>query len=67
MESKFGVLDRTIYAESGGQVGDQGTLDGEGVTLSVLDTHTPIPNLTVHIVQIEKGSIVTKMTSSQNK
>ena len=53
------VLDRTpFYAESGGQVGDQGQLIGEGSTLAqVQDTYSPVPGVIVHKVQIVEGSL----------
>ncbi len=56
------VLDRTpFYAESGGQVGDQGVLIGQGNadnTLAVVeDTYSPIQGVIVHKVQIQEGSL----------
>ncbi len=52
------VLDRTpFYAESGGQVGDVGTLLGPTGTLAVVgDTYSPVQGLIVHKVTVEKGS-----------
>jgi len=53
------VLDRTpFYGESGGQVGDTGTMTGEGgLVLSVLETKKPLEDLTVHRVRVEKGPL----------
>ena len=53
-------LDRTpCYAESGGQVGDSGTITGEGgLVARVLDTTYAIPGtLTLHRVRIESGEL----------
>jgi alanyl-tRNA synthetase len=59
------VLDQTpFYAESGGQVGDVGTLinppahaDGTALVARVLDTYSPAQGLIVHKIKIDKGSI----------
>ncbi|WP_294172206.1 alanine--tRNA ligase [uncultured Sphingomonas sp.] len=47
-----------FYAESGGQVGDQGTLRGEGGTQArVLDTQKQAGKLHVHTVVLELGEL----------
>lgn len=53
------ILDITpFYAESGGQVGDTGLLlTDEGGVLRVVDTYSPLQNLIVHKVKVEKGFI----------
>ncbi len=43
------VLDRTpFYAESGGQIGDTGTLTGPGGTVDITDTTYAVPGLHLH-------------------
>jgi alanyl-tRNA synthetase len=50
------VLDRTpFYAESGGQIGDQGMLAWGGGHARVLDTQRPLPGLIVHRVVVDEG------------
>ena len=52
------VLDQTpFYAESGGQVGDTGTLSNENMRALVIDTYSPAQGLIVHKVKVEKGSL----------
>lgn len=51
-------LDRTpFYAESGGQVGDTGTITTDTGVARVLDTVAPVPGLHLHRVTIEDGTI----------
>jgi alanyl-tRNA synthetase len=51
------VLDRTpFYAESGGQVGDQGELLGEGTRFIVEDTQKPFGDMIVHRGKVKKGT-----------
>ncbi len=51
-------LDRTpFYAESGGQVGDTGTITTELGTAEVLDTTYGLPGLHSHRVRITSGTI----------
>src|SRR5688572_6771553 len=59
IEDQEVVLDRTpFYAESGGQVGDEGILIGQGNTLAtVVDTYSPVQGVIVHKVQMQEGSL----------
>ncbi len=52
------VLDQSsFYSESGGQVGDVGSFSSDSVQATVNDTVTPVQNVRVHKVKVEKGSL----------
>ena len=52
------VLSQTpFYAESGGQVGDQGDLIGEGFVFSVNNTQKPIGSFHVHQGVVQSGTL----------
>jgi alanyl-tRNA synthetase len=52
------VLDRTpLYAESGGQDSDAGTISGPGVELEVLDVQKINRKLWVHQVRVRQGEV----------
>jgi len=52
------ILDATpFYAESGGQLGDRGTLEAEGIEAHVLDARQPVGGITVHVVDLKKGEL----------
>ncbi len=47
-----------FYGESGGQVGDRGTIQtSRGDILEVVDTQHPTPQLTAHCTRIKRGRI----------
>jgi len=46
-----------FYAESGGQIGDTGTLEWEGGRATVLDTQKPFGDLPVSRVRVDEGSL----------
>jgi alanyl-tRNA synthetase len=51
-------LDRTpFYAESGGQIGDTGTIVTETGRAEVLDTTFALPNLRRHVARILEGTV----------
>ena len=59
------VLSRTaFYAESGGQVGDRGTIAGRDGTFTVEDTQRPIPGVVVHRGRMGSGRIAVGDTVS---
>ncbi|MFI7588879.1 alanine--tRNA ligase [Spongisporangium articulatum] len=52
------VLERTpFYAESGGQIADEGEITADGARLRVLDVQRPIKGLIVHTVEVVEGSL----------
>jgi alanyl-tRNA synthetase len=52
------VLERTpFYAESGGQIADEGEITADGGRLRVLDVQRPVKGLIVHTVEVTEGSI----------
>jgi alanyl-tRNA synthetase len=52
------ILEQTpFYAESGGQVGDTGTLTSPTGAARVLNTHAPVRGLIVHKAKIEFGKL----------
>ena len=46
-----------FYAESGGQIGDTGTLEWDGGRATVLDTQKPFGDLPVSRVRVDEGSL----------
>src|SRR5207237_653367 len=54
------VLGQTpFYAESGGQVGDTGTLTSPGGVARVTETYAPVRGVVVHKIQMEYGKLGT--------
>ena len=54
------ILDKTpFYAESGGQIGDVGTITGKNAAVSVLDCKKTADGKIIHICKIEDGEIKT--------
>jgi len=54
----FLVFDRTpFYGEAGGQVGDQGIIESEGIRIRIQDVKK-VGELHVHIGEIEKGQVL---------
>ncbi|MBJ6127778.1 alanine--tRNA ligase [Microvirga splendida] len=57
-ESGLVVLNQTpFYGESGGQVGDTGTMQGEGARVFVTGTEKKLGDLFVHHVTVEHGPL----------
>jgi len=46
-----------FYGEAGGQVGDQGVIQGEGFLFEVHDVIRPLPELIIHQGVIKKGTV----------
>lgn len=68
-ESGMVFLDNTsFYAESGGQVGDQGVLEGDGLLFEVDDTLKQGGELFAHIGKLEEGILAVgdKVTAQVN-
>ncbi len=52
------ILDRTpFYAESGGQVADEGVIRADGAYLKVLDVQRPVKGLIAHTVEVVTGPV----------
>jgi alanyl-tRNA synthetase len=58
------VLNQTpFYGESGGQVGDQGVISGEGFRFRVTDTQKRAGDVFVHVGVLEEGSLKVGMAA----
>ncbi len=54
------VLNRTpFYAESGGQIADEGVITADGVHLKVVDVQRPVKGLVAHTVEVVTGPLHT--------
>ena len=46
-----------FYGESGGRVGDLGTIRAPGLKVDITETKKPLPNLIVHVGQVVAGAL----------
>jgi alanyl-tRNA synthetase len=51
------LAETSLYAESGGQEADAGTIVGTGFELEVLDVQRPVKGLTSHTVEVTSGEV----------
>ena len=51
------LAETALYPESGGQVADRGTLEGDGVSATVRDVQRPVPGLISHTVEVTSGEL----------
>ncbi|GAA1738401.1 alanine--tRNA ligase [Microbacterium paludicola] len=51
------LAETALYAESGGQVADKGTIVGPGYELEVLDVQRPVAGLISHTVEVVRGEV----------
>ena len=51
------VAESSLYAESGGQAADQGSIIGNGFDLEVLDVQRPVKGLISHTVKVRSGEV----------
>ena len=51
------LAETSLYAESGGQSADQGSIIGNGFDLEVLDVQKPVKGLISHTVQVRSGEV----------
>src|SRR4051794_17112908 len=58
MEGGVILTPTPFYAESGGQIGDTGTLEWEGGRATVLDTQKPFAEFIVSRVRVDEGSLI---------
>jgi alanyl-tRNA synthetase len=62
MEGEVVLTPTPFYAESGGQIGDSGTLEWEGGRATVLDTQKPVGDLSVSRVRVDEGTLALNAT-----
>jgi len=51
------LAETSLYAESGGQDADAGTIVGDGFSLDVLDVQKPVAGLIAHTVTVASGEV----------
>jgi alanyl-tRNA synthetase len=51
------LAETSLWAESGGQDSDHGTIVGDGFEAEVLDVQKPVPGLIVHTVKVVVGTV----------
>ena len=56
-EAEIVLSDTPFYGEKGGQVGDTGTISGDGFEFVVTDTVYPVAELIVHRGKVSKGTL----------
>ncbi|WP_167050874.1 alanine--tRNA ligase [Salinibacterium sp. ZJ77] len=51
------LAESSLYAESGGQAADKGSIVGDGFSLEVLDVQRPVKGLISHTVKVRSGEV----------